>query len=166
MDKGIYDLSEQLGKELKSREMVVATAESCTGGWISQALTMVAGSSSWFDCGFVTYTNRSKHELLGVRSSTLERDGAVSELTVREMAEGALARSHADCSVAVSGIAGPDGGSAAKPVGTVWMAIASRKQGTEARCLHFKGDRDAVRRETVIVALQALIGLIRRPQRA
>ena len=166
MDKDIYDLSEQLGKELKSREMVLATAESCTGGWISQALTMVPGSSSWFDCGFVTYTDRSKHELLGVRSSTLERDGAVSELTVREMAEGALARSHAACSVAVSGIAGPDGGSAEKPVGTVWMAVASTEQATEARRLQLQGDRDAVRRQTVLIALQALIELVRRPRSA
>lgn len=163
MDKEIYDLSEQLGKGLKSREMFVATAESCTGGWISQALTMVPGSSSWFDCGFVTYTDRSKHELLGVRTSTLERDGAVSELTVREMAEGVLARCHAVCSVAVSGIAGPDGGSADKPVGTVWMAVASTEHGTEARRLQLQGDRDAVRRQTVIIALQALIDLVRRP---
>ena len=166
MDKEIFDLSEKLGNELKSRAMVVATAESCTGGWIAQALTMVPGSSSWFDCGFVTYTNRSKQEVLGVRSSTLERGGAVSELAVREMAEGALARSHADCSVAVSGIAGPDGGSAEKPVGTVWMSVASRDRETNARRLNLEGDRDAVRRQTVIVALQTLIELVGRPQRA
>jgi len=166
MDTTIYDLSEQLGNDLKSRGWVLATAESCTGGWISQALTMVPGSSSWFDCGFVTYTNRSKQQLLGVRANTLERDGAVSELTVREMAEGALARSHADCSVAVSGVAGPDGGSAEKPVGMVWMAIAVRGQGTRARCLQLQGDRDAVRRQTVIIALQALIELPRRPESA
>ena len=166
MDKEIYDLSKQLGTSLRSREWVLATAESCTGGWISQAVTMVPGSSSWFDCGFVTYTNRSKHELLNVRANTLERDGAVSELTVREMAEGALARSHADCSVAVSGVAGPDGGSAEKPVGTVWMAIATREHGTQTRHLLLQGDRDAVRRQTVMIALQALIELLRRPQNA
>ncbi len=166
MDKEIYDLSEQLGKELESHAMVVATAESCTGGWISQALTMVPGSSSWFDCGFVTYTNRSKHELLGVRSATLERDGAVSELTVREMAEGALARSRATCSVAVSGVAGPDGGSTDKPVGTVWIAVASSEQPTEAQRLQFSGDRDAVRRQSVIFSLRALLDLVRRPRSA
>lgn len=166
MDKEIFELSEQLGRALQAREMGVATAESCTGGWISQALTMVPGSSTWFECGFVTYTNRSKQEMLGVRSSTLERDGAVSEITVREMAEGALARSHANCSVAVSGVAGPDGGSPEKPVGTVWMALASTGQATEARRLQLPGDRDAVRRQTVIVALQALTDLVRRPQNA
>lgn len=166
MDKEIFELSEQLGRALQAREMVVATAESCTGGWISQALTMVPGSSTWFECGFVTYTNRSKREMLGVRSDTLERVGAVSEITVREMAEGALARSHANCSVAVSGVAGPDGGSPEKPVGTVWMALASTGQATEARRLRLPGDRDAVRRQTVIVALQALTDLVRRPQNA
>ena len=166
MDKEIFELSEQLGRELQSSAKVVATAESCTGGWISQALTMVPGSSAWFERGFVTYTNRSKQEMLGVRSSTLEGDGAVSELTVREMAEGALARSYANCSVAVSGVAGPDGGSPEKPVGTVWMALASTGQATQARRLRLPGDRDAVRRQTVIVVLQALIDLVRRPQNA
>jgi len=166
MDKEIFDLSEELGRELKAHEAVVATAESCTGGWISQALTMVPGSSAWFERGFVTYTNRSKQEMLGVRSSTLERDGAVSEITVREMAEGALARSDANCSVAVSGVAGPDGGSPEKPVGTVWLALASTGHATQARRLRLPGDRDAVRRQTVIVALQALIDLVRRPQSA
>ena len=166
MDKEIFELSEQLGRELQEREMVVATAESCTGGWISQALTMVPGSSAWFECGFVTYTNRSKQEMLGVRSSTLERAGAVSELTVHEMADGALARSHANCSVAVSGVAGPDGGSPEKPVGTVWLALGYTGHATQARCLRLSGDRDAVRRQTVIVALRALIDLVRRPQSA
>jgi nicotinamide-nucleotide amidase len=103
-------------------------------------------------------------EMLGVRSGTLERDGAVSEITVREMAEGALTRSHASCSVAVSGVAGPDGGSAQKPVGTVWLAVASTGQATEARRFRFSGDREAVRRQTVIVALQALLDLVTRPQ--
>lgn len=163
MDKEIYDLSEQLGRELEARKMAVATAESCTGGWISQALTMVPGSSSWFERGFVTYTNRSKQEMLGVRSSTLERDGAVSEITVREMAEGALERSPANWSVAVSGIAGPDGGSPDKPVGTVCIAIASTEQATQARRFQLPGDRDEVRRQTVIVALQTLLDLVRRP---
>jgi nicotinamide-nucleotide amidase len=164
MDQEIYQLSEQLGMALKANGLVLATAESCTGGWISQAVTMVPGSSNWFDCGFVTYTNRSKQELLGVRASTLERDGAVSELTVREMAEGALQRSQADCSVAISGVAGPDGGSADKPVGTVWLAVSGRDSGTKATCLRLKGDRDAVRRQTVLAALRALIELAGKPR--
>ncbi|UCH46705.1 MAG: nicotinamide-nucleotide amidase [Betaproteobacteria bacterium] len=164
MDKEIYDLSERLGMALKAAGMLLATAESCTGGWISQAVTMVPGSSNWFDCGFVTYTNRSKHEVLGVRSSTLEDDGAVSELTVREMAEGALQRSEANCSVAVSGIAGPDGGSASKPVGTVWLAVADNQGDTQAWRLNFQGDRDQVRRQTVMAALRALLDRVRRPQ--
>jgi nicotinamide-nucleotide amidase len=166
MDREIYELSEQLGLALKANGLVVSTAESCTGGWISQAVTMVPGSSNWFDCGFVTYTNRSKHEVLGVRSETLERDGAVSELTVREMAEGALRRSRAHCSIAVSGVAGPDGGSPSKPVGTVWLAIADAARGTQAWCLHLQGDREAVRRQTVLASLRALIDLAMRPQSA
>ncbi len=164
MDKEIYELSERLGMALKSRGMLLATAESCTGGWISQAVTMVPGSSNWFDCGFVTYTNRSKHEVLGVRSTTLQDDGAVSELTVREMAQGALQRSAAHCSVAVSGIAGPDGGSPSKPVGTVWLAIADKQGDTRAWCLHLQGDRDQVRRQTVLAALRALLDRVRQPQ--
>ena len=166
IDREIYDLSEQLGTQLKANGMVLATAESCTGGWISQAVTMVPGSSNWFDRGFVTYTNQSKHEILGVRSSTLDAEGAVSELTVREMAEGALRHSHAHCSVAVSGIAGPDGGSASKSVGTVWLAIALKDGETRAWRLQLQGDRFAVRRETVLASLRALIGELRRPQSA
>jgi len=166
MDKEIYDLSEQLGMELKAKGMVLATAESCTGGWISQAVTMVPGSSNWFDRGFVTYTNHSKHEILGVRTATLDAEGAVSELTVREMAAGALRHSRAHCSVAVSGIAGPDGGTAAKPVGTVWLAIAEKGGATHAWCLHLQGDRHTVRRETVLASLRALIEQVRRPQSA
>lgn len=166
MDTELYELSERLGLALKAGGLTVATAESCTGGWISQAITMVPGSSAWFDRGFVTYTNRSKIEVLGVRGSTLERDGAVSELTVREMAEGALAHSRAGCAVAVSGIAGPDGGTAAKPVGTVWMATADRVHGTSAQHLQLSGDRDAVRRQSVVAALRMLLDLLGRPRSA
>ncbi|MGD8477343.1 MAG: nicotinamide-nucleotide amidohydrolase family protein [Burkholderiales bacterium] len=166
MDKEIYYLSDQLGLALKSSAMILASAESCTGGWISQAVTMVPGSSGWFDRGFVTYTNQSKQEILGVRSATLDREGAVSELAVREMAQGALRNSRANCSVAVSGIAGPDGGTASKPVGTVWLAIALKNGDNRAWCLHLQGDRDTVRRETVLAALRALIDLLRQPQSA
>ena len=164
MDKEIYDLSERLGMALKAQGMLLATAESCTGGWISQAVTMVPGSSNWFDCGFVTYTNRSKQEVLGVRSTTLEADGAVAEMVVREMAEGALQRSGAHCSVAVSGVAGPDGGSPSKPVGTVWLAIADRQGKTQAWCSHLQGDRNQVRRQTVLAALRALLDRVTQPQ--
>ncbi|HUU74145.1 MAG TPA: nicotinamide-nucleotide amidase [Burkholderiales bacterium] len=163
MDQEIYQLSQRLGTALKQSGMVLATAESCTGGWISQAITMIPGSSGWFDCGFVTYTNRSKQALLGVQASTLARHGAVSELTVREMAEGALARTQADYSVAVSGVAGPDGGSSDKPVGTVWLAVSARERATRATRLHLSGDRDAVRRQTVIAALKALTSLTETP---
>ena len=160
MDHEIYQLSERLGAALKQRGWTLTAAESCTGGWISQAVTMVPGSSAWFDCAFVTYTNRSKRELLGVRPTTLEQQGAVSELTVREMAQGALDRTQADCSVAVSGVAGPAGGSSGKPVGTVWLAVASSEGGAvHARCLSLSGDRDAVRRQSVTEALKSLIQL-------
>jgi nicotinamide-nucleotide amidase len=164
MDQEIYRLSERLGTLLRQNGQVLATAESCTGGWISQAVTMIPGSSKWFDCGFVTYTNRSKQALLGVRVGTLEQHGAVSELTVREMAEGVLRRTQADCSVAVSGVAGPDGGSDDKPVGTVWLAVSARDSATRASRLQLNGDRDAVRRQTVIAALQALIKMAESPR--
>lgn len=166
MDKAIYELSERLGMALQARGRVLATAESCTGGWISQAVTMVPGSSNWFDCGFVTYTNRSKKDLLGVQASSLARDGAVSEGVVREMAAGVLQRSQADYSVAVSGVAGPDGGSPDKPVGTVWLALAERSGSTRAVRLHFQGDRDAVRRQSVLAALRALLELVSPPASA
>lgn len=166
IDTEIYDLSERLGAQLQANAMVLVTAESCTGGWISQAVTMVPGSSNWFDRGFVTYTNQSKHEILGVRTSTLDAQGAVSELAVREMAEGALRYSRAHCSVAVSGIAGPDGGTASKPVGTVWLAIAVKGGETRAWRLQLQGDRNTVRRETVLASLRALIDQLRQPQSA
>jgi nicotinamide-nucleotide amidase len=166
VDREIYDLSERLGTQLKANAMVLATAESCTGGWISQAVTMVPGSSNWFDRGFVTYTNQSKHEILGVRTSTLDTEGAVSELTVREMAEGALRCSRAHYSIAVSGIAGPDGGTPSKPVGTVWLAIAERGGEIRAWRLQLQGDRNAVRRETVLASLRTLIDLLRQPRSA
>ena len=166
IDREIYELSEQLGTHLKANAMILATAESCTGGWISQAVTMVPGSSKWFDRGFVTYTNQSKHEILGVRTSTLDAEGAVSELTVREMAQGALQRSRAHCCIAVSGVAGPDGGTPSKPVGTVWLALAVKDGATRAWRLQLQGDRYAVRRQTVLAALRSLIDQLRQPRSA
>jgi nicotinamide-nucleotide amidase len=157
MDAELYKLAEDAGRALKARGIMLATAESCTGGWIGQAVTMVPGSSEWFDRGFVTYTNVAKQEMLGVRKATLVRHGAVSEETVREMAEGALARSRAGIAVAVSGVAGPAGGTPEKPVGTVCVAWCLKGQAPASETLHLYGDRDAVRRETVRRALAGAI---------
>jgi nicotinamide-nucleotide amidase len=136
---------------------MLITAESCTGGWVAEAMTMVPGSSQWFERGFVTYTNLAKHEMLGVRSATLELHGAVSEPTVREMASGALANSQGDVALAVSGVAGPSGGTAAKPVGMVCLAWCLRGEEPVAVTRYFPGDREAVRRHSVIAALEGLI---------
>jgi nicotinamide-nucleotide amidase len=162
MDAELYELSGRVGDALKARKLMMAAAESCTGGWIGQAVTMVPGSSKWFDRGFVTYTNEAKQDMLGVSAATLNEFGAVSEQTVREMVAGALARSRAQIAVAVSGIAGPEGGSRQKPVGTVLLAWAEKGGGVTARSIRFQGDRDAVRRQTVIAALEGLLALLDR----
>lgn len=162
MDAELYELSGRVGDALKARKLMMAAAESCTGGWIGQAVTMVPGSSKWFDRGFVTYTNEAKQDMLGVSAETLQEFGAVSEQTVREMVAGALARSRAQIAVAVSGIAGPDGGSPKKPVGTVVLAWGEKGGGVTARSVHFQGDRDAVRRQTVIAALEGLLARVAR----
>ena len=138
----------------------MSTAESCTGGWIAEVVTATAGSSAWFDRGFVTYSNAAKQEMLGVGSDTLARHGAVSEQTVREMATGALAHSHAQVAVAVSGVAGPAGGSADKPVGMVCLAWAIVDRPPRAATRHFDGDRESVRRQTVEGALEELVALL------
>lgn len=158
-------LAARLGAALKARGFWLVTAESCTGGWLGQVVTSVPGSSQWYDRGFITYTNASKEEMLGVAAETLARHGAVSEATVREMAQGALASSHADLSVAISGIAGPGGATPDKPVGTVCMAWASRG-GCEVRTFHFSGDRAAVRRQAVAAALKGLLRLASQPDLA
>jgi nicotinamide-nucleotide amidase len=155
-DSTLYELAERLGAELKQRGLMIATAESCTGGWIAQAITAVPGSSEWFERGYVTYTYISKREMLGVRSETLGTHGAVSEETVREMALGAVERSHAQVSVAVSGTAGPSGGSPGKPVGTVCFAWAV-ENAVESETRHFGGDREAVRRAAVVHALTGVL---------
>jgi nicotinamide-nucleotide amidase len=159
-DRALADLARRLGDRLMARGWMAATAESCTGGWIAKTLTDVAGSSGWFDRGFVSYTNAAKQELLGVDGATLATHGAVSEATVRAMASGALARSAAQVAVAVSGIAGPTGGTADKPVGTVWLAWARRDGVTDTRHRRFDGDREAVRRQTVAEAIQGLERLV------
>ena len=153
----LFELATEVGAALALRRMTLATAESCTGGWIGQAITMVPGSSAWYERGFITYTNIAKVEMLGVHAATLETCGAVSENTVREMAEGALAYSHADMAVAVSGVAGPSGGTPVKPVGMVCIAWAGREAQTSAETFQFPGDRDAVRCATVIAALTGLL---------
>lgn len=150
-------LARRVGEALAARGLWLATAESCTGGWIAEAVTAIAGSSGWFDRGFVTYSNAAKTDMLGVGGDTLDTHGAVSEATVSEMAAGALARSRADLAVAVSGVAGPGGGSAAKPVGTVCLAWARRGAPTATTTVHLAGDRAAVRRQTVLLALQGVL---------
>jgi nicotinamide-nucleotide amidase len=162
MDAELYELSGRVGDALKARGLMMAAAESCTGGWIGQVVTMVPGSSKWFDRGFVTYTNDAKRDMLGVSLQTLEKFGAVSEQAVREMVAGALAASRAQVAVAVSGIAGPDGGSRQKPVGTVLLAWGAKAGDVSARSVRFSGDRNAVRRQTVIAALEGLLAMVAR----
>ncbi|MFB1030990.1 MAG: nicotinamide-nucleotide amidase [Thauera sp.] len=156
-DHELDGLARRVGEALAARGLWLATAESCTGGWIAEAVTAIAGSSGWFDRGFVTYSNAAKTDMLGVRDDTLESHGAVSEATVGEMAAGALARSRADLAVAVSGIAGPGGGSAVKPVGTVCIGWARRDASISTTTVQLPGDRAAVRRQTVILALQGVL---------
>lgn len=161
-DPVLLELAERVGRRLAASGCRLVTAESCTGGWIAKTLTDVAGSSQWFECGFVTYSNRAKRRDLGVAEETLDRHGAVSEATVREMAQGALMRSGAQVAVAVSGIAGPDGGLPGKPVGTVWFATARRHDSvvdTEAQARRFEGDRETVRRRAVEHALALVAAL-------
>ena len=153
-------LAAQVGAALKAHGMMLATAESCTGGGVAQAVTDIAGSSAWFERGFVTYANQAKVEMLGVRQSTLDGYGAVSEMAVREMVAGALARSHVHIAVAVSGIAGPGGGTPEKPVGTVWFAWVVRGGEVQAFRHLLAGDRAAVRSKSVEIALQGVLNLL------
>jgi nicotinamide-nucleotide amidase len=150
-------LARRAGARLKKRGLKLATAESCTGGWIAQAVTAIPGSSDWFERGFVTYSNQAKRELLGVRARTLSRRGAVSEATAREMAAGALARSRAQFAIAVTGVAGPSGGTRGKPVGTVCFAWARKRRDAESVTRRFSGSREGVRRQSVAFALQGLL---------
>ena len=149
-DSELMQLSEQVGQALKARGATVTTAESCTGGWVAKVITDIAGSSAWFERGFVTYSNEAKAQMIGVREET------VSEPVVVEMAIGALKAARADYAVSISGIAGPDGGSEEKPVGTVWFAFATARGEGITRRECFSGDRDAVRRQATAYALQTL----------
>ena len=155
-DAELDALSQATGARLLAARQMLVTAESCTGGWIAKAVTDVAGSSAWFDCGMAAYSYEAKQALLGVRPQTLETHGAVSRETVVEMVSGALVHSGATLAVAVTGIAGPGGGSEDKPVGTVWIAWKRRGGYAKAEVFHFDGDRDAVRRQTVASALAGL----------
>ena len=159
-DQNLYELAAQVGIALRTRNLILATAESCTGGWIGKVITDVPGRSGWFDRGFITYSNVAKTDLLGVNAATLNRHGAVSSEVVTAMATGALERSRAHVTVAVSGIAGPDGGSADKPVGTVYMAWALRDGLIQTESRYFAGNRDQVRLETVATALQGVLDVL------
>ena len=159
-EKRITELARVLGKACQRRRVWVATAESCTGGGVAEAITRIAGSSGWFECGFVTYSNAAKHDLLHVPREALERFGAVSEEVAREMARGALESSRAQVAVAVTGIAGPGGGTALKPVGTVCFAWAARGEAPQSRTFRLRGVRSSVRRQSVAVALRGLLDLL------
>ena len=160
MNDELNQIAVRLSQRLISLGLCMASAESCTGGWIAKAMTDLPGSSACFERGFITYSNAAKQEMLGVDPVTLARHGAVSEEVVRQMVQGAIARSQASVAVAVSGIAGPDGGSDDKPVGTVWLAWGRRGGDVIARCELFSGDRREVRYRSSIVALQGLLDLI------
>jgi len=158
----LYELAARVGQKLRAAERRVATAESCTGGWVAKALTDIPGSSQWFECGYVTYSDAAKMRDLGVAAPTLESFGAVSEQCVREMAEGALRRAGVNVALAVSGIAGPDGGTPEKPVGTVWFCAAARQGETVdiiAEEQRFGGDRAIVRSCAVQHALRLILRL-------
>lgn len=155
-DDDLNRLAGAVADDVRAHNQMLVTAESCTGGWIAKVCTDLEGSSSWFDAGVVTYSYGAKEALLGVNPHTLERTGAVSEETVLEMVSGALARFGAGVAVAVTGIAGPSGGTLEKPVGTVWIGWKHRGGYARAECFHFDGDRDAVRRQTVAAALSGV----------
>lgn len=155
-DAALRQLAEQVAQALRAQGGMLATAESCTGGWIAKVCTDLAGSSEWFECAAVTYGNRAKQSLLGVATATLEKHGAVSRECALEMVSGVLAHFAATVAVAVTGIAGPTGGTPEKPVGTVWIAWQQRGGDAHAELFHFNGDRDAVRRQAVAVALEGI----------
>lgn len=159
-------LASAVGQALLARGERLATAESCTGGWLAQAITAIPGSSDWFDRGFVTYANAAKVEMLGVDPATLDRHGAVSEACAREMLAGTLKLSQADWAVSITGIAGPGGGCFDKPVGSVWFAFGGPAAVADATLQRFEGDRRAVRAQAVAFALETLRGKLATPMRA
>jgi nicotinamide-nucleotide amidase len=155
----LLQLSGLLGERLQVKGWRLTTAESCTGGALAALITEIPGSSHWFECGFVTYSNQSKQQMLGVQGKTLEQQGAVSQAVVEQMAQGAIQQSQAQIAVAISGVAGPGGGTAEKPVGTVWLAWVVNGAGVQARCFQFPGNRTEVRLAALEQALQGLLGL-------
>ncbi len=158
-DNQLQSLAQKVADKLHEQGHKLTAAESCTGGWICQILTDIAGSSAWFDCGFITYSNQAKQDMLGVPKSILDEYGAVSEQTVLAMVAGALRNSQADSALAVSGIAGPSGGTVGKPVGTVWFAWQQRNGNFASKIIHFDGDRRSVRIQAVATALQGLLDI-------
>lgn len=157
MSKEIEKLSHELGLLLSQKGLLIAIAESCTGGGLCQAITATSESSTWFDRGFITYSNQSKIDLLNVNPKTLEKYGAVSAETAAEMAEGALKNSKADITASITGIAGPSGGSPEKPVGTVWFGLAQKNKKTNVMLQHFAGDRHQIQTSAIHFALQSLL---------
>ena len=159
MRLAITALAKKVGVALKARKLTLATAESCTGGGVAEAITRIAGSSEWFECGFVTYSNRAKQELLNVKPATLKKYGAVSEQVAAEMVIGCLRHSGADITLVVTGIAGPSGGTPTKPVGTVCFAWAEKKGKKILKTLYFQGSRKEIREQSVFCALQGILDL-------
>ena len=159
MDDNIFELTRQIGENLKAKGLKLATAESCTGGGIAQTLTEVPGSSVWFDRGFVTYSNRSKVDMLGVDPQTLAQYGAVSAEVAQQMAAGAIAKSEAELAIAVTGIAGPGGGSLEKPVGTVYVAWQNKYQPAIVDKFQLSGNRHQIRAQTIQKALEGLLSI-------
>jgi len=154
LDGELFALAEQLGRFLTVHGKIIAAAESCTGGWIAQVITEIPGSSAWFERGFVTYSNQAKVDMLGVSPKTIEYYGAVSEQTATEMVAGALAHSGANCAIAVTGVAGPEGGTPNKPVGTVFIAWKNKGEKTKVVKKQFSGDRHQIRAQSVKTALE------------
>lgn len=159
MDDHLHQLSQRLGEQLLQRNWRIATAESCTGGGVAAAITAISGSSAWFEYGIVSYANAAKEKLLGVSSETLAREGAVSEAVVIEMVRGVLALSGADIAVAISGVAGPGGGSVEKPVGTVWFAWATATGEIKTELKWFDGDRAEVQKQAVVWVLEEALSV-------
>lgn len=159
-DLGLHSLAEELGRQLQAHHDMLVTAESCTGGWIAKTVTDIAGSSAWFDCGLAAYSYEAKQRLLGVRPEILLHHGAVSEETCIEMVSGALINSGASVAVAVTGIAGPGGGTADKPVGSVWIGWKRRGGYPRAQLFQFDGDREQIRRQTVAAAIKGLLDIL------
>ncbi|SFM14442.1 nicotinamide-nucleotide amidase [Marinobacter zhejiangensis] len=160
-DQELEQAGLRLGELLEKKQLTIATAESCTGGWVAKVLTDRAGSSAYLMAGLVTYSNAAKQHLLGVERDALDQHGAVSEPVVRQMVAGAIKAAGVDLAVAISGVAGPGGGSAEKPVGTVWFAWGSGPDHTETAVKYFDGDRDDIRRQSVLFVLQAVTDFVK-----